>query len=358
MPRMADDSAVAGHWARVEAWLQKKARRIHRSLAPGASDAQIAELERKLGITLPDDVRSSFRIHDGAEESDLFPSTEPDDMAYSLMSLAEIAEAYGSVCKWPHWRSDWVPLATNGGGDYQAVALSSGEIVEANHETGAVKPVACSWTARLADLANGLEAKRYKYDADSGIIRAPDPLDELRKAQTLVAEDATLPPLPHSPLGPPNEYADAMKRVDPDGTRFGPAAFRRQQAIRWFRGSSAYNFFFSHSEPTSVLDLHGLRFYPVPQVIAMNEPHYQPDVSKEWPVVFATVVDSGYRLILDTTQLVEYPPVTLIPCDIDLKGKTLKQLKPKGKQLAPTLLEFWRRLADGKLDFSLPTKSK
>jgi len=50
--------------------------------------------------------------------------------------------------------------------------------------------------------------------------------------------------------------------------------------------------------------------------------------------------------------------VTLIPCDIDLKGKTLKQLKPKGKQLAPTLLEFWRRLADGKLDFSLPTKSK
>ena len=43
-------------------------------------------------------------------------------------------------------------------------------------------------------LAAGLEAKRYKYDADNGIITPPDALDELRKALQLIEEDATLPP--------------------------------------------------------------------------------------------------------------------------------------------------------------------
>lgn len=352
---MADSNEVAGSWERIDAWLQKKAKRIYRSLAPGATDEQIIALEQQLGVTLADDVRASFRVHNGAAESDLFPSSEPDDMAYSLLSLDEVAEAYASMRKWPHWRDGWIPLVTNGGGDYQVVDLASGEIIEANHETGETAILAPSWTARLWELAEGLERKRYKYDSDSGII-TPEPFKELRAALELIAEDASLPPLPQEPLSAPSEYAQVVKLVDPEGTRFGPATYRRQKAISWFRGSSAYGFYFRYSEPTSVFDLNGLRFYPAPDVIAMNQPHYQPDVSKEWPVVFATTVVGEDRLFLDTTHLMEYPPVVLISKNIELKGKTLKQLKPKGKLIAPTLLEFWRRLATNALDLTPPAK--
>lgn len=348
---MAETRDVAAAWTRIESWLAKKAKRIQRALAHGATDEQIAAVERQLGVALPADVRASYRIHDGADESDLFPSSDPEDMGYSLLSLSQVAEAMSLRRGNERWNPHWLPLATNGGGDVQAVDLSpdgatAGHVIEVNHETGVVTVLAASWAARLADLADGLEANRYRYDADDGIIRPapPDPLRELREAKRRMDEDRTHAPEPDDNRPMPPEYADALKVVDHDNTRFGRASLRRQSAITWLRGSSAVSFYYRFSQPKSVLDLNGVRFYPAPEALALNEPHWQPS-PKEWPFVFATTIDGEHRLVIDTTSGSEYPPVLLVPRDVELKGKLIKQLKPKAKVIAPTLLEFWRRLA-------------
>ena len=348
---MADTRDVAAAWARIDAWLAKKAKRIRKAMAGGATAEQIAAAEGRLGVALPADVRASWQIHDGGDESDLFPSSEPDDMGYSLLSLEEVVEATASRRGHERWNPNWLAVATNGGGDYQAVDLSpdgrtAGRVIEVSHETGTVTVLAPSWAARLADLADGLEAKRYKYDADDGIVRPapPDPLKELREAQRRMQEDRTLPPEPDDDRPAPPEYAEALRTVDPDATRFGRASVRRRAAITWLKGSTGVSLYFRFSQPVSVFDLNGVRFYPAPEALALNEPHWQPP-PKEWPFVFATTVDGDHRLVIDSTGGSEYPPILLVGRDVELKGKVINQLKPEAKVIAPTLLEFWRRLS-------------
>ena len=55
-------------WDRIEAWLRANASAALGSLRPGASDLEIADTERFLGVTFPNDLRASYRIHDGTEE--------------------------------------------------------------------------------------------------------------------------------------------------------------------------------------------------------------------------------------------------------------------------------------------------
>jgi cell wall assembly regulator SMI1 len=52
-------------WARIETWLEINAPSVLQVLQPGASNAQIQELEEFLRVQLPEDVKSSYRIHNG-----------------------------------------------------------------------------------------------------------------------------------------------------------------------------------------------------------------------------------------------------------------------------------------------------
>ncbi len=52
-------------WARIERWLAESAPEVLDSLQPGATDEQISNTEAALGVTFPEDVRASYRIHDG-----------------------------------------------------------------------------------------------------------------------------------------------------------------------------------------------------------------------------------------------------------------------------------------------------
>jgi cell wall assembly regulator SMI1 len=52
-------------WRRIEHWLAIHAPALLADLQPGASEQAIAETEGFLGITFPEDIRASFRLHDG-----------------------------------------------------------------------------------------------------------------------------------------------------------------------------------------------------------------------------------------------------------------------------------------------------
>src|SRR5262245_3817646 len=125
-------------WSRIEAWLRSNAPAVFDSLRPGASDEAIAETEQALGVTFPNDVRASYRIHDGADVNAFIEGWE-------LLSLEGIRGQWqiwkdlldgGAFMKYRSssdgrtvtdwWGSAWVPLTHNGSGDHYSLDLSPG----------------------------------------------------------------------------------------------------------------------------------------------------------------------------------------------------------------------------------------
>src|SRR5262249_32244088 len=52
-------------WDRIHTWLRQHAPDLEADLYPGASEEDLAEAERALGLTLPEDVKAAYRIHNG-----------------------------------------------------------------------------------------------------------------------------------------------------------------------------------------------------------------------------------------------------------------------------------------------------
>jgi cell wall assembly regulator SMI1 len=50
-------------WDRITSWLSIHAPEILESFQPGATEDEIREVEEKLGVTFPANVRQSFRIY-------------------------------------------------------------------------------------------------------------------------------------------------------------------------------------------------------------------------------------------------------------------------------------------------------
>ena len=84
---MGVSDEVGAAWGRVDGWLERKAKRIRKRLAAGASEKVVEEFEREAGVRLPEDLRAFYRIHNGADDAPLFPSSETDEAGYSPLPL-------------------------------------------------------------------------------------------------------------------------------------------------------------------------------------------------------------------------------------------------------------------------------
>ena len=80
-------------WGRIERWLAGAAPEVLDSLQPGATDEQISNTEAALGVTFPEDVRASYRIHDGQ-----YPDGPGLMDAWEFLSLSRI------VAEWRIWK--------------------------------------------------------------------------------------------------------------------------------------------------------------------------------------------------------------------------------------------------------------
>jgi cell wall assembly regulator SMI1 len=54
-------------WDRIHVWLSDNAPDVLANLRPGATEEQIRAAEAEMGVSLPDDVKASYRIHDGQD---------------------------------------------------------------------------------------------------------------------------------------------------------------------------------------------------------------------------------------------------------------------------------------------------
>ena len=140
---------IAKAWVVIEEWLSQNAPAVRKSLRPPSDNAKVQKLQKKLGLTLPDDFVASILIHDGQKsnaEHGLFPAPGGDltEPSYTLFPLASIASEWAMMkelletgnfegARLPksargvqnvHWSEGWVPIADNGAGDYFCLDLA------------------------------------------------------------------------------------------------------------------------------------------------------------------------------------------------------------------------------------------
>lgn len=190
--RRAKPAPVADSWKRIGKWLQENAP-AWKPLKKGATAKQLEAAQAALGLELPEDVRESYRVHNGSDEAGFFPSNEA--AGYYLMTLSEavqdwkrwksLAEAgefervrpkadKGIRGDW--WNAAWVPFASNGGGDHYCIDLApaaggkKGQVITMDHESGEHKLLGDSLRQWLGRFANDLEDGRYRYDEKEGLV--------------------------------------------------------------------------------------------------------------------------------------------------------------------------------------------
>jgi cell wall assembly regulator SMI1/ankyrin repeat protein len=182
VPRPLDD--VRKLWQRIENALKARPA-VKKSLNKGATEDQIAACEGALGVTFPDDLRGSYRIHNGQKTGadGLLPEGFADlDCEFVLLRLDEVASEWktwkdlddagefkkqkaepdaGVRSDW--WNPKWVPFAVDGGGDSLCVDFApakggtAGQVILHQHADKARSKKATSIQALLQLLAEYLE---------------------------------------------------------------------------------------------------------------------------------------------------------------------------------------------------------
>src|SRR5262249_20266200 len=58
-------AAMKDVWDRIHRWVRDTAPEVLESLRPGAAEGRIRAAEEAMGVTLPEEVKAAYRIHDG-----------------------------------------------------------------------------------------------------------------------------------------------------------------------------------------------------------------------------------------------------------------------------------------------------
>ena len=167
-------------WQRIEAWLNARQPELLNGLNPGASEDQIHNLEKILGIQFPESFQNSVLIHDGQDEN--LPGLLHD---WELLSLRRIEGEWklwkelldggefsdyqsepeaGVKNNW--WNERWIPIAADGAGNFLCMDMdpasggSLGQIITMWHDEAERVIVAQSFRDWLEAFASSLEGNK------------------------------------------------------------------------------------------------------------------------------------------------------------------------------------------------------
>jgi cell wall assembly regulator SMI1 len=185
-PDNRDPAPVGASWQRIEAWFRARQPEVVESLQPGASAEQVSDFERSTGLTLPDDVKASYRIHDGqknrygpglllgaglnslAEVRDNWEFFAGLEVEYSQQDVSNDADEECSsfpegAIRCVDVNSRWVPLH-NWDGDCYGIDLDPGpngvrgQVINFGRDQAAKFVLALSFAHFLEDIADEMEA--------------------------------------------------------------------------------------------------------------------------------------------------------------------------------------------------------
>jgi cell wall assembly regulator SMI1 len=184
-------SDVRGQWKRIDTWLAAHAPPLAEDLRPPASAAQIAQAERAIGVTFPEELRASLEIHDGQNARG--DGALGRWLALSCTKMKElndelIGRMRSSWCgddgiiadpglRARAWHEAWIPFATDPIGDALAVDADPtpggtlGQIIHYRHDLELRRILAPGMAAWLRELADQLERDEWEPKANGEALR-------------------------------------------------------------------------------------------------------------------------------------------------------------------------------------------
>lgn len=183
-------------WIEIEDWLRVNAPEMLAVLQAGASDAEISELEDFLSMQLPEDVKSSYRIHNGQSGFEYglingreFLSLERIKDEWLIWKelfdsgnfqteegQEQVSEAAPGIRNlW--WSPKWLPLTYDGSGNHDCLDLDPteggtvGQIITMWHDAPQREVLALSFRGWLKQYAEDLVSGRLIFsEAEGGIV--------------------------------------------------------------------------------------------------------------------------------------------------------------------------------------------
>ena len=174
-------------WTRLETFLKQNAPEVYGSLAPGATEAEIADAAAACGVTFPPVVRQSYLRHDGQNDArycfipgffSLLSALETaDNWKNNIADLEILAGELRGGGASPSVQpvtldAGWVPFAWNVGGnqiclDYAPTKIGSiGQIVEYDHEADGQQLLAPDFKTWLGGIVSELESGRLVWNEE------------------------------------------------------------------------------------------------------------------------------------------------------------------------------------------------
>ncbi len=174
-------------WNRIESWLEVNAPEIHSDLLAGATDEEICSAEEFMDIKFPDDLKISYRIHNGQRgdsstllgEWQLYSLENMKSRWKILKKLFDAGELNAEAtpigpvrAEW--WNPKWIPITHNGAGDLYCLDLAPaaggevGQIITFWHMDEKRERLANSLQDWLQSYAEDLENGRYTVE-DGGL---------------------------------------------------------------------------------------------------------------------------------------------------------------------------------------------
>ena len=181
-------------WTRLETFLKQNAPEVYGSLAPGATEAEIADAEVACGVTFPPDVRQSYLRHDGqlgdygnARGGTFIPccfgllplkmvlyrwQTNQETLQDLADEMPDGGEASPGVQ--PVFLDiAWVPIAKEHSGADQicldfnpATGGRAGQLIEFRHEADGQQLIAPDFRTWLGEIADELESGRLVWNEE------------------------------------------------------------------------------------------------------------------------------------------------------------------------------------------------
>lgn len=110
-------------FAELQSTLDKNATNVAKALRPGLSDAEISKLESTYNVTLPNELRTLYKWHNGIAGIEFFPGHHFVTLEDSLKSKHSNATQPQSAAQRAGWallaahRNTWIEVFPDGAGD-------------------------------------------------------------------------------------------------------------------------------------------------------------------------------------------------------------------------------------------------
>lgn len=188
---MTDDelrAAVARVWQQIEDWYQQHAPTLLEWLKKGASDKQIADLERRLDLDLPAEYRASLKRHNGQGYVAGYTYLATKSVLRTWQSMNERSEQGdfagrqradqdGGRSRDTWWDRGWIPFAEDSVGNLLCLDMApgarghTGQILALDGDEGPVATPYLSFLDWLTVYYDDLERGMYDVDESGWLVK-------------------------------------------------------------------------------------------------------------------------------------------------------------------------------------------